>query len=243
MDPDHPNPDNGALRRRAERVGVVVALEYRSASHLLVSYCTNLSRGGLFVPTANPPAPGTRLSLSLTVPGDSAAMELQAEVRWVRQFDALEGPAGMGVSFEDIDEVLGDRVDAIVAQFVPLRVELVGDHSATLAHVASIVRTLVSCSTNERTTAEATAAAAAVATSDLIVVEVGADPELALGLLRQLAAEDRCPPRLALCDGRGDVRARCIALARVVGTPIDAGELREAVLETVAQVDTRRNSA
>lgn len=241
MDADEPRPPTDP-RRRDERAGVVVQLEYRSASHLLVSYCTNLSRGGLFVPSADPLPPGTRLSLSLTVPGDTAPIELQAEVRWVRQFDALEGPAGMGLAFEDIDEVLGDRVDAIVAQFVPLRVELIGDSTAMLGHVASIVRTLVSCETRERSTADAVAAADEVASSDLVIVEIGADPEPALRLLRRLGQRPNGPPRLALCDSRSDVTSRCISLARVVGTPIDPAELREGVLETVAQVDARRHA-
>jgi len=240
MDADHPRPPADP-RRRDERVGAVVQLEYRSASHLLVSYCTNLSRGGLFVPSPDPLPPGARLSLSLTVPGDSAPIELQAEVRWVRQFDALEGPAGMGLAFEDIDEVLGDRVDAIVAHFVPLRVDLVGDSAAMLEHVASIVRTLVSCETRERSTANALAAVDDVVGSDLVIVEVGADPEPAIALLRKLAAQHG-PPRLALCDARGEVLSRCIPLGRVVSTPIDPSELREGVLESVAQVDSRRHA-
>jgi|LNFM01.2.fsa_nt_gb uncharacterized protein (TIGR02266 family) len=241
MDADDP-PSRTDPRRRDERASVVVQLQYRSASHLLVSYCTNLSRGGLFVPSHDPLPPGTRLSLSLTVPGDTAPIELQAEVRWARQFDALEGPAGMGLAFEDIDEVLGNRVDAIVAQFVPLRVDLVGDGAAVLEHVASIVRTLVSCETRERSIAEAVAAVDDVATSDLVIVEVGAAPALAIDLLRRVATKPQAPPRLALCDSRGDVLARCIPLARVVGTPIDPSELREAVLESVAQVDARRHA-
>jgi uncharacterized protein (TIGR02266 family) len=241
MDADEPRSPSEP-RRRDERAGVVVQLEYRSASHLLVSYCTNLSRGGLFVPSADPLPPGTRLSLSLTVPGDTTPIELQAEVRWVRQFDALEGPAGMGIAFEDIDEVLGDRVDAIVAQFVPLRVDLVGDGAAVLDQVASIVRTLVSCETRERSTADALANVEDVAKSDLVIVEVALDPEPALALLRRLAGRPHGPPRLALCDSRGDVLSRCIHLARVVGMPIDPAELREGVLETVAQVDARRHA-
>jgi uncharacterized protein (TIGR02266 family) len=238
MDAEDPTI-SGAARRRAPRASVVLQLAYRSASHLLVSYCTNLSRGGLFVPSKDPLPPGSHLSLSLTIPGDPEPIELHAEVRWVRSFDALEGPAGMGLAFEDIDEVLGDRVDAIVAEFVPLRVALVGDHAATLGHVASIVRTLVSCATDEQPVSEAHAEE--VSASDLIVIEIGADAEPAMALLRQLASRPHAPPRIALCDARSEIRARCISLCRIVGTPIEPGELREAVLDSVAQVDARRH--
>lgn len=229
--------DSGAARRRAARASVVLQLAYRSASHLLVSYCTNLSRGGLFVPSTQPMPSGTRLTLSLAIPGEQAAVELHAEVRWTRSFDAIEGPAGMGVAFENIDEVLGDRIDELVARFQPLRVELVGDHAPTLAHVAAQARTLVSCETRERALLGADAFADELLTADLVVVEIGEDPAPALALLRHVAAHDPSPPRVALCDGRADVRARALKLARVISTPIEPTELRRCVLESVAQVD------
>lgn len=229
--------DSGAARRRAARASVVLQLAYRSASHLLVSYCTNLSRGGLFVPSTQPLSAGTRLTLSLAIPGERDAVELHAEVRWTRSFDAIEGPAGMGVAFENIDEVLGDRIDDLVARFQPLRVELVGDHIPTMAHVAAQVRTLVSCETRERPLSAADAFEDELLTADLVVIEIGDDPAPALALLRRIASHDPSPPRVALCDGRTDVRARAIALARVVSTPIEPTELRRSVLESVAQVD------
>ena len=75
-------------RRSTPRVDVVLQLQYRSAGHLLVNYCTNLSRGGLFVPSTEPLPVGTQLQLELTVPGDATTTVLEGEVRWVRQFDA-----------------------------------------------------------------------------------------------------------------------------------------------------------
>jgi len=230
--------DNGA--RRSNRAGLVLQLEYRSASHLLVSYCTNLSRGGLFVPSHEPLPPGTKLSLTLAVPGDSRPIELQAEVRWVRQFDAAEGPAGMGLAFAGIDTVLGHRIDDLVKQFVPLRIDLVGQHSQLIVSVASMIRALVSCETYGRSIDTRPETIEDLATADLVVVEVGTDPGPALELLRQLAALPHPPPRLALCDGRSDAWARVVTLARLVSTPVDPGELRTCVLESVAQVEGRR---
>ncbi len=233
----------GAARRRAARASVVLQLAYRSASHLLVSYCTNLSRGGLFVPSQQPMPAGTRLTLSLAIPGESDAVELHAEVRWTRTFDAIEGPAGMGIAFEGIDEVLGDRIDDLVKRFQPLRVELVGDYLPTLSHVAAQVRTLVSCRTRELPLAAVGAIEDELVGADLLIVEIGDDPGPALALLRRVAAHATAPPRVALCDGRQDVRARAIALARVIAMPIDPGELRSMVLESVAQVDARRRAS
>lgn len=238
---DAEDSGDGRSRRREERIGVVLQLAYRSASHLLVSYCTNLSRGGIFVPTRQPMPAGSRISLAITVPGDSAPIELTAEVRWVRQFDALEGPAGMGLAFEDVDEMLGERVDRIVAEFVPLVVTLCGDNAPASGHVAAIVRSVVSCETKEFTIAAATAAIDVLAAADLVIVEVGSDPVPGLALLKAVGAVSRPPPRVGLCDARGDVRTRIVSSgARSIGTPIDAGEIRECVLDSLAQVEARR---
>jgi lipoprotein-anchoring transpeptidase ErfK/SrfK len=47
------------LVNRAPRVGMVLEVRYRNAGQFLVSYCTNLSRGGLFVSTREPETIGT----------------------------------------------------------------------------------------------------------------------------------------------------------------------------------------
>ena len=230
-------------RRRAPRASVVLQLQYRSTSHLLVSYCTNLSHGGLFVPTQEPLSPGSRLTVSLQVPGAMEPIEAEAEVRWVRAFDASEGPAGMGLAFEAIDDLLGDRIDELVAQYKPLRIDLVGEHTPTLQHLHAQVRTLVSCETCDFTFAEAARQVEQLRNSDLVIVDIGPHEDAALALLAALAQGERTPPRVALCDGRSAARARALRLARLVAVPIDAVELRDAVLESVAQVDAHAHAA
>lgn len=226
--------------RRSTRAGVVMQLEYRSASHLLVSYCTNLSRGGLFVPSPDPLPPGTKLSMTLSIPGDAHSIDIGAEVRWVRQFDAAEGPAGMGLAFEGIDRVLGDRIDDLVKHFVPLRIELVGTNAQLIGSVASMIRPLVSCETLARPIDTSPETIEDLALADLVVVEIGTESARAIELLRRLAALPHPPPRLCLCDGRNEAWPRIVPLARLVQTPVDPGELRTAVLESVAQVEGRR---
>ncbi|MBL4686727.1 MAG: TIGR02266 family protein, partial [Nannocystaceae bacterium] len=135
--PNGPNgPDEASRRRESGRASVVLQLEYRNAGHLLVSYCTNLSRGGLFIPSEQPEPAGTRLTLRLDVPGKAEPVSIEAEVRWVRAFDTDEGPTGMGLAFAAVDAILGDETDGIVAGFAPLRVELIGDRPAAWTHVA-----------------------------------------------------------------------------------------------------------
>ena len=222
-------------RRSSPRAGVVLELQYRNAGHLLVSYCTNLSRGGLFVPSPEPLPAGSTLTLQLAIPGEDEPAELEAEVRWVREFDASEGPAGMGLRFADVDEVLGERIDGIVAQFSPLSVHIVGDQPAVRSHVAAQVRSLVSCETQEHEADPEIVEG--FANADLVVVDTDSNPEDALAILAGLADLDPSPPRVALCDAR-EVKRRnqAQALARVVPTPVDVEQLRTCVLETVTQV-------
>lgn len=233
-DDDQTSEDSGT-RRQSPRAGVVLRLGYRNAGHLLVSYCTNLSRGGLFVPSAQPLAPGSRLRVQLTLPGHGNPTELEAIVRWSRQFDANEGPAGMGLAFDDVDDVLGERIDGLVADFAPLSVYIVGDQPAVRAHVAAQVRSLVSCETVEHECDPRLAED--LADGDLVVIDTDSAPEDALSLLANLAGGTPKPPLVGLCDPRDAERHRgVLRFARVVATPVDVDELRTCVLETVTEV-------
>lgn len=225
-------------RRRDQRATLVLPLEYRNAGHLLVSYCTNLSRGGLFLPTPEPLSVGDTLTLVLRVPGRDRPVTLDAKVRWSRDTDSVRGPAGMGVSFYDIDQVLGDTIDSIVARFVPLRVDLVGARPAAWHHVAALVRSLLTCETHEHRLAPDLAPV--LHDADLVIVDLERYPERGIVVLEELGALQRPPPRIALCPGRDeDLRPKAAALARVVPTPVDNRELRQQVLEAVAEVHAR----
>lgn len=225
-------------RRRTQRATLVLPLEYRNAGHLLVSYCTNLSRGGLFLPTPDPLPKGATLTLALRVPGRERPVQVEATVRWTRETDSPRGPAGMGVSFHDIDVVLGDTIDAIVARFVPLRVDLVGARPAAWHHVAALVRSLLTCETKEHRLAPELAPE--LRDADLVIVDLERYPERGIAVLEELGALPRPPPRIALCPGRDEeLRPQAAALARVVPTPVDNGELRQQVLEAVAEVHAR----
>lgn len=84
----------------------------RVPSHLKVTYgeagenaatLKNLSEGGLFIQTPTPLSPGTPLQLQID-PGDgSPPLDLQAVVVWQRDIANLDGPAGFGVEFRDLE--------------------------------------------------------------------------------------------------------------------------------------------
>ncbi len=210
-------------------------LQYRSAGHLLVNYCTNLSRGGVFIPSSTPLPAGTLLQLELSIPGDADPTKLDAEVRWVRQFDAAEGPAGMGLAFRDVGSRLGQRIDMLVADFEPLRVFVVSRHEGLRNALASQIRTLVRCETSEFDSP--VGLLDEIASADLVVVDANTVPDEALAFLNALMTLQRPPPRVALCEGtQSERRSRLSSLARVVDSPVDPTVLREVVLDSLSHV-------
>ena len=229
----------GDGRRSTPRADVVLQLQYRSAGHLLVNYCTNLSRGGVFVPCPDPLPVGTQLQLELTVPGDEVPTCLEGEVRWVRQFDATEGPAGMGIKFRDLDSALGRRIDGLVSDFEPLRVYVIGRHESLRNTIASQVRMLVRCETFEYDSP--LGLLEEMGRADLVVADGNPMPDETHAFLRALQLLDRPPPRLVLCDAKEtERRARFGSLSRLLDTPVDPRMLREVVLDTLSLVHSKR---
>jgi uncharacterized protein (TIGR02266 family) len=226
---------------RAPRVGMVLEVRYRNAGQFLVSYCTNLSRGGLFVSTRSPEPVGTELVLSLRVPGRALPVTLRARVRWNRSEDTTEGPTGMGLSFADVDGVLGEHIDRLVASSDPLHVDLVGRSDHASAHLHALLRSLVTCET--RQLALRPGVADQIGRADLVVVDVDGDPSTAMDLLDSLQQHDDPPPILALCGVRDEAfRARVARRASIVPTPVDKRELQLKVLETLGQVQFVRTA-
>lgn len=226
---------------RAPRVGMVLEVRYRNAGQFLVSYCTNLSRGGLFVSTRQPEPIGTELVLSLCVPGRSLPVTLRARVRWNRAEDTAEGPAGMGLSFADVDGVLGEHIDRLVTNSNALHVDLVGRSDHASAHLHALLRSLVTCET--RQLALRPGVAAVIGRADLVVVDIDTDPSAAIEFLDELCQREDPPPIVALCGIRdAELRARVARRATVVPTPVDKRELQLKVLETLGQVQFVRTA-
>ncbi len=62
--------------------------------------CINLSEGGLYLRTADPPLEGTVLHIKFTLPLDASPIELTAEVVRTLSLGAqLEAEPGMGLHF------------------------------------------------------------------------------------------------------------------------------------------------
>lgn len=97
----HAPPVGPAKQPRHLRVPTHLKVRYGGGAEHAASV-ENLSEGGLFVRCSEPLAPGTPLCLELESDTEPL-LRLDAEVVHSREYDNLDGPAGFGVAFQDMD--------------------------------------------------------------------------------------------------------------------------------------------
>lgn len=101
---DRPSHDN---RRSETRFPMTVRVRYPRRNAFFHEYTRNISRGGMFVCTAEPRDIGERFYFELEVPGEEKIFRLLGEVRWrmtPQEVAAYQEPgeqpeAGMGIAF------------------------------------------------------------------------------------------------------------------------------------------------
>jgi serine/threonine protein kinase/tetratricopeptide (TPR) repeat protein len=96
--------DDRTVPRHA--MGRRVALHFSRPEEYLEAFTSNISKGGMFVHTANPPLPGSKVDLALTVDGIEGEVTLPAVVAHTRS-------DGIGVRFEPFDEQRTAAVDRL----------------------------------------------------------------------------------------------------------------------------------
>jgi uncharacterized protein (TIGR02266 family) len=122
-------------------VPVTLELGYRSPGAFLVAYATQLSKGGLFVETAAPPAVGTPLTLRLVAP-PAAAVSVTGAVAWTRDGQGGQ-PAGMGIALAATEE-LGAAVDEAAGRFGGIAILLRTGEAAPRAILGRYLRSIFS---------------------------------------------------------------------------------------------------
>ena len=87
---------------RAGRVPLEIPVQLRNREGSCAGVTKNICAGGLFVATIRAFPVGERVAVRLTIPGDTAPVEVLAEVRWSRPFQEPDNrPAGLGLRFID----------------------------------------------------------------------------------------------------------------------------------------------
>lgn len=111
---------NPPHQRQAERHNLEIAVDLESDSNFYTGLTQNISTGGVFIATHQIKRVGDHVRLKFTLPGNPRAIEVDTEVRWIRENSSLhrtDGASGMGVRFINmhpddaaaIQSFLGDR--------------------------------------------------------------------------------------------------------------------------------------
>ena len=104
-------------QRRAPRVPLQVEVTLESDHNFFTGVANNLSEGGIFVATPNPPPVGSEVGFELVLGGERFLV--MGVVRWVRDERAASSgaPAGCGVKWGHLED---GALDAIV-RFIDVR--------------------------------------------------------------------------------------------------------------------------
>lgn len=100
-------------RRSTRRVPCSTAMSVRNGEKVYRSRTLDISHGGIFLATDEPPAIGERIDMAFKIPGEEATIRAVGKVCWVGKGGA-EQVEGVGVKFSRIDpKDLGVIVDYV----------------------------------------------------------------------------------------------------------------------------------
>jgi molecular chaperone DnaK len=103
--------------RAAERFDLEVKVDLESEHNFYTGLTQNISSGGLFIATHHLRKIGDRITLKFTLPGSDKTLDVETEVRWIRENSALmraEGGTGMGVRFINLTPETSAAINAFV---------------------------------------------------------------------------------------------------------------------------------
>ncbi len=99
--------------RLFERFPLRMSVEYEYRHRVRHESTANLSRGGVFIETDDPPAVGSELTLRVHAPASADAVELRGTV--VRTASAIQGRhGGVGVQFTELPAVVASKVGRLL---------------------------------------------------------------------------------------------------------------------------------
>jgi uncharacterized protein (TIGR02266 family) len=107
--------------RKHTRLPFEVSVSVASEHNFFAGLSLNISEGGIFVATHQEYPVGTRLEISLALPGDEDPTTILTVVRWVRTHRAEDGgQPGLGLSFVDVPPEEFAKIQRFVKKRDPL---------------------------------------------------------------------------------------------------------------------------
>ena len=111
--PVSPEFIEGIERRESPRAELVVRVNYQTVDALFSEFARNINEGGLFVETDSPQEVGALVDLEFKLPGRETPLEVMGRVVRTEVTDG-DGPAGMGIEFENLDHECRAQINDIV---------------------------------------------------------------------------------------------------------------------------------
>lgn len=96
--------------RACERIPVKLAVRFRTANEFVLEHAVNLSRGGVFIRSEDPPPLDTVVEVELQLP-DSGVPVSSAAIVVHRQVPGGTKTPGVGVQFVDASDAFRERID------------------------------------------------------------------------------------------------------------------------------------
>jgi uncharacterized protein (TIGR02266 family) len=228
--------------RLHQRIPYTVQVQFRTASSFLVAYSVNLSRGGIFLETDHLLESGTEVSLQFAVPGAGPIL-VSGRVTWARETKSIDGPAGMGVEFDDIGNVLGRVIDRLVAQFAGVNILLMSNDDQDRSTLSRLIKSVISTA-EVIGAADARVAEAVLADDiDLAIVELDSDQEGALATVRAAKASAARVPVIALAASKElRERAKSLGADEVSSNPPPSAEFQRVLVRALSKPAAVKNS-
>ncbi len=113
-----PDAQEESGRREHPRAELEVAVDLQSEHNFYTGLTQNISAGGLFVSTNELRPIGSKIRVRLTLPGSNRPIEVDTEVRWVKEISALRrtDDQGMGLRFLELGADAAKTIDAFLAR-------------------------------------------------------------------------------------------------------------------------------
>ncbi len=221
--------------RAFQRIPYAVQVEFRTASSFLVAYSVNISRGGIFLETEYLGDIGSRITLQFAVPG-TGPISLVGEVVWRREPGSEDGPPGVGIEFDELDEDLGEVIDRLVARFEGLQVLVLAPRQPDRASLARLVRSIVS-TTEVDVAADAHEAETKLTTDlDMVIVDTDEHTEEALRVVRKAKSNIPPIPVIALASNpKGRARAHAAGADEITPNPPSFAEFQTQLVRALSR--------
>lgn len=98
-------------RKNLRKQLLVLKVKGEDARGAFFGYAKTMGRGGMFIASVNPRKVGEEFVISFKLGSRGPDIKCRCSVVWVREYTPHKQDPGMGIRFEDMDEVTRDMID------------------------------------------------------------------------------------------------------------------------------------